>query len=86
MDPAKQREIARKGGLSVPAEKRSFSQNRELAVAAGAKGGKNLQGSKRSFSVNRRLASIAGKKGGSTKTVSGVPQDSPQLSLPVPKP
>lgn len=39
MDPAKQREIARKGGASIPAAKRSFSQNRELAVSAGRKGG-----------------------------------------------
>ena len=39
MDPEKQREIARKGGASVPADKRSFSQNKELATAAGRKGG-----------------------------------------------
>ncbi len=39
MDAAKQREIARKGGESVPDEKRSFSQNRDLASAAGRKGG-----------------------------------------------
>jgi len=35
MDPAKQREIARKGGESVPNEKRSFSQDRSLAAQAG---------------------------------------------------
>ena len=35
MDPEKQREIARKGGESVPNEKRSFSQNPTLAAAAG---------------------------------------------------
>lgn len=39
MDPDKRREIARKGGASVPDEKRSFSQNRDLAAAAGRKGG-----------------------------------------------
>lgn len=39
MDETKQREIARKGGESVPAEKRSFSQNRALAAEAGRKGG-----------------------------------------------
>lgn len=39
MDPAKQREIARKGGAAVPAEKRSFSQDRSLAADAGRKGG-----------------------------------------------
>ena len=35
MDPEKQRAIARKGGQSVPDEKRSFSQNPELAARAG---------------------------------------------------
>jgi general stress protein YciG len=39
MDQEKQREIARKGGANVPNEKRSFSQNRELAAEAGRKGG-----------------------------------------------
>ena len=39
MDAARQREIASKGGRSVPAEKRSFSQDRELASEAGRKGG-----------------------------------------------
>ncbi len=39
MSPEKQREIASKGGKSVPSEKRSFSQNRALASNAGRKGG-----------------------------------------------
>ena len=39
MDAQKQRAIASKGGQSVPNEKRSFSQNRELAAQAGRKGG-----------------------------------------------
>ncbi len=39
MDPERQREIARKGGASVPAALRSFSQNRDLATSAGRKGG-----------------------------------------------
>lgn len=39
MDAEKQREIARKGGRSVPNEKRSFSQNHQLASEAGRKGG-----------------------------------------------
>lgn len=39
MDPDKRREIARKGGASVPADKRSFSRDRELAQIAGAIGG-----------------------------------------------
>lgn len=39
LSPERRTEIARKGGGSVPAEKRSFSQNRNLARTAGAKGG-----------------------------------------------
>jgi uncharacterized protein len=50
MDRQKQREIARKGGESVPAEKRSFSQNHELAAQAGRKGGQASQGSRNSAS------------------------------------
>lgn len=64
MDEAKQREIARKGGESVPPEKRSFSQDRSLASAAGRKGGQAVADSDRSFSKNRELASQAGRKGG----------------------
>ena len=37
----RQREIASKGGRSVPAEKRSFSQDRSLASQAGRKGGQS---------------------------------------------
>jgi general stress protein YciG len=65
MDPAKQREIASKGGQSVPPEKRSFSQNPQLAAAAGRKGGLSVSNADRSFSRNRRLAAEAGRKGGS---------------------
>jgi general stress protein YciG len=39
MDPERQREIARKGGASVPADRRSFSKDRTLASDAGRKGG-----------------------------------------------
>ena len=46
MNPEKQREIASKGGKSVPSEKRSFSQNRDLASEAGRKGGQ-VSGSNR---------------------------------------
>lgn len=46
MDPAKRLEICRKGGAAVPADKRSFSQNRELAESAGRKGGEASQGGK----------------------------------------
>lgn len=39
MDPERVRELARKGGAAVPKEKRSFSQDRQLAARAGKKGG-----------------------------------------------
>ena len=64
MDPEKQRAIARKGGQSVPDEKRSFSQNPDLAARAGRKGGQSVNPAKRSFSRDHALASEAGKKGG----------------------
>jgi uncharacterized protein len=64
MDAEKQRAIASKGGQSVPDEKRSFSQNRELAAQAGRKGGHNVSDENRSFSRNRELAAQAGRKGG----------------------
>lgn len=41
MAEERQREIASKGGRSVPAEKRSFSQDRGLASLAGRKGGQS---------------------------------------------
>lgn len=44
MSGDRQREIASKGGRSVPAEKRSFSQDRELASEAGRKGGQASTG------------------------------------------
>lgn len=50
MDPERHREIARKGGASVPAEKRSFSKDPALAATLGRKGGearaKNIQSAK----------------------------------------
>jgi general stress protein YciG len=64
MDPARQREIARKGGKSVPAEKRSFSQDAQLASKAGRKGGQSVNPVNRSFSRDHALAAEAGKKGG----------------------
>ena len=56
MDKDRQREIARKGGASVPDEKRSFSQDRDLAAAAGRKGGEASHGGGR-------------RRGGETATV-----------------
>ena len=64
MDRETQLAIARKGGASVPNEKRSFTQNRRLAAEAGRKGGQSVNPSKRSFSRNHTLASEAGRKGG----------------------
>ena len=39
MDPERRREIAARGGASVPAEKRGFSKSRDLAARAGRSGG-----------------------------------------------
>lgn len=64
MDEEKQRSIARKGGESVPNEKRSFSRSHELAAEAGRKGGRQVARENRSFSRNRALAAEAGRKGG----------------------
>ena len=67
MTEEQQRAIARKGGESVPKEKRSFSQNRELAAEAGRKGGESVPDEKRSFSKDRQLAADAGRKGGESR-------------------
>jgi uncharacterized protein len=64
MSPEKRQEIASKGGKSVPAEKRSFSQDANLAAKAGKKGGQSVSHSKRSFFKDHALASDAGRKGG----------------------
>lgn len=66
MSADRQRDIARKGGESVPREKRSFSQDRQLASDAGRKGGGLVPNEKRSFSQDRKLAAEAGRKGGSS--------------------
>lgn len=47
MDQERRREIARKGGQSVPDEKRSFYQDRSLAAEAGRRGGRQTQGQNR---------------------------------------
>jgi general stress protein YciG len=44
MDPERRREIARRGGASVPSDKRSFAQDRSLAADAGRKGGSASKG------------------------------------------
>ncbi len=64
MDEQKQRDIASKGGQSVPAEKRSFSRDHGLAAEAGRKGGQSVQSEDRSFSRDHDLAAEAGRRGG----------------------
>ena len=61
MDEDKQRDIASKGGQSVPDEKRSFSQDPELAAEAGRKGGEESGGN---FRNDPERAAEAGRKGG----------------------
>jgi general stress protein YciG len=75
MDPEKQREIAKKGGKSVPDEKRAFSQSADLASRAGQKGGRNVDPKKRSFSQDRALAVSAGAKGGAAFAKSARPKE-----------
>jgi general stress protein YciG len=70
MHPEKQREIARRGGKSVPNEKRSFSFDPGLVVAAGRLGGATVDAKDRSFSRNQELASRAGKIGSLAKRTS----------------
>lgn len=62
MSPERQREIASLGGQSVRPERRSFSQNRDLAQSAGTAGGKISGGN---FKNSRERAVEAGRKGGS---------------------
>ena len=54
MDVERRSEIARKGGASVPDEKRSFSQDRDLAAAAGRKGGEASHGGGRTRASDPR--------------------------------
>jgi len=44
LTPERRTEIARKGGSSIPADKRAFSRNRDLATSAGRKGGEASRG------------------------------------------
>lgn len=47
MTQERRAEIARMGGKSVPAEKRSFSRDRSLAETAGRKGGEGGAGKRK---------------------------------------
>lgn len=74
MDAAKQREIASKGGQSVPAAKRSFSQDRRLAAEAGRKGGQSSHGggrSKQGGPGGEQIATGANQAGGNTNLEHG---------------
>ena len=64
MDENKQRQIASKGGKSVPPRHRKFSTDPQFASKVGRKGGQNVPADERSFSKHRELASEAGRKGG----------------------
>ncbi len=69
MDENKQREIASKGGQSVPAEKRSFSQDHTLAAEAGRKGGEahsgSQQGGRQHGGQQQASHGAGGQQGGS---------------------
>lgn len=66
MDEDKQREIASKGGQSVPDEKRTFSQDRELAAEAGRKGGESSGGGNRGGGNDGNGNSNGGNSSGSS--------------------
>lgn len=51
MSPEMRREIARKGGASVPHHKRSFSRDRDLAASAGRAGGESSHGGRKRKAV-----------------------------------
>jgi uncharacterized protein len=71
MDDERQREIASKGGRSVPNHERSFSKDHRLAAEAGRKGGRSIAAADRSFSRDHQLAAEAGRKGGEASHSSG---------------
>ncbi|MEK4035325.1 KGG domain-containing protein [Methylocystis sp. IM2] len=75
MSPERRSEIARMGGKSVPAAKRAYSQDTELAVAAGRKGGLSVNPAKRAFARDPELASKAGAKGGHASRGGGRPKE-----------
>jgi len=66
-DEKEQKDIAKKGGESVPPEQRPFSKDPNLASEAGRKGGESSQGGGNKSSENEREGmnrSEAGRKGG----------------------
>jgi general stress protein YciG len=77
MSPEKRKAIASRGGTSVPKEKRSFSQSRDLAARAGRDGGLNVDPGKRAFRKDPALAAAAGRKGGLASRRTAAPADKP---------
>lgn len=63
----RRREIAKRGGLAVPPEKRTYSRDKMTAAEAGRKGGTNVPAERRAFFKDRELAVEAGRKGGSAR-------------------
>jgi general stress protein YciG len=87
MDPALQREIASKGGRSVPPEERSFSKDRALAAQAGRKGGEASHGGRRSAPAPASPVPVAGTTTPPGGTASGVAPPRPAAGIaPVPPP
>ena len=72
MDPALQREIASKGGRSVPPEERSFSKDRSLAAQAGRKGGEASHGGRRPGAAGAPRT-VPGAESGTTAPAAGSP-------------
>ncbi len=72
-DEDKQRDVASKGGQSVPAEKRSFSPDPELASEAGKKGGESSRGGQQQASSSERGRKVAegNERGGSGNFAGG---------------
>ena len=77
MDDGKQRDIASQGGQSVPAEKRSLSQDHELASEAGSKGSESRGGGDRQQSAS---ADERGEQGGERGGSGNVAQDRERAS------
>ena len=77
MDPALQREIASKGGRSVPPEERSFSKDRALAAQAGRKGGEASHGTRRPATSTSAAQGLTGAPSAS-EVASGAPAAPPQ--------
>lgn len=73
MDAKKQREIASKGGQSVPAEKRSFSQDHQLAASAGRKGGEQSHASRNNATATRATRAAAAKRAAAKKAAAKRP-------------